>query len=1190
MTSKQVKYYNTPFLTPFSFQGRAHKLCKLPNGLLTLLISDPTENSSACSLTVASGSHNDPTEVPGLAHLCEHMVLAAGSRKYPSPGYYHEMIMKNGGSQNAFTTGEQTTFYFELPDIYHSLQKGFEEALDVFSSFFLEPLFNSMLINKETYSIESEHDVNLSNQGKVFYHATRILANSAHPFSRFSTGNISTLNSIPHLKGLNLKNLLHGYFKENFCASKMTLCLRGPQSIHSLAKLAVAKFSQIRSNPQKYRSSPPISPSKLKRISDEWVEVEPARMNILKKAWSPKYRNQFCFNMDQQDKFIFVKSSRHPAARFIFPVVGRSTRFTSKDIKIMTHIWPELFGDESPGSFSHWLRTKGWVTCLYAFVSETAIGNSTLILELDLTRSGFQNLFTIIKILFDRLVPTFSRRNTLELAQFMSEQNCIDLIRFLYQSSEVSPMEECATLSCRIQDDLEALDPACIFKGSPMMIDDRHQNLGNFGENKESDRWWIGQTIKFQNFLKQFMTPSNMRTIVLGNIRESQLEHFYFKEFKTDLFYEFEYFTHNSISEDSLIEWSSDYQSKVPPHNSFIPNIADTYSQLKKVVSDSSQRSQSASLNFNLCNNLLKTVPRLVSQNCNHEMWVLPDNEDASLHLKSMVSFEIFGLDIEASPLTTMNLEILGQIIFILISPEIYPSLKLGFTCEVTSSNKGDVRLGFTISGFSLQLTIFVRSIIDIIKKIAGDPNFLSKDTLRRARILVRNNYENAANENCANIGSIGLYIVLEKYMWTLEDRLEALEDIDMESFRCFCKMFVGSNKYLILFVQGDLSCADELNEYLHRCFTHHLGGGIYETPGKTFVVETTKILEPGTNVCVQHEGQKDDPNNSIVYFIQTGKRNDREIFTLTSYTVFLISLTLALELRNKRQVGYFVTSGLRVLTNSIGLHITIVSGGSPLDIETKIDEYLCYLESQLRKLDEQKFRWDYIESYLKLMNGGSRCDANNNTGPTDLLSELVSNVQTGDSEILSCLAMKRHKKLQNQIIQEQYDFITENEAVDTNLISNLSLAQFLGFFKRHISIHSSLRSKISIMISSSMAESEVVNRKIFLQLESFLKIKGFAIPADELKDIVERSNGKPKSLAMELYSRFRSRNEAWRLCSTILAELFKMLAMSLRHRYGNLARDDTTKRDLQEWDTNVKPALDLKLIDDINLFKKVQI
>ncbi|SJM85440.1 related to Putative protease AXL1 [Zygosaccharomyces bailii] len=1189
MSVKHLKYYDVPFLTPFSFEGRAHKLCKLPNGILTLLISDPTENSSACSLTVATGSHNDPIEVPGLAHLCEHMVLAAGSRKYPDPGLYHEKILKNGGSQNAFTTGEQTTFYFQLPNIYHSLERGFEEALDIFGSFFEEPLFNSTIINKETYAIESEHGLNTSTNSKIFYHGVRLLANENHPFNRFSTGNISTLSSIPHLKGLNLKSQLHEYFKENYCATKMTLCLRGPQSIHSLARLAANNFSQIRMHPSQGRFSPPRSPTKWRKSPcEEQKDVRLEKMRILRGTWLPKYHGNLCFMPDQEQKVLFIKSSKNPVVRFVFPAVEKSTRFTSKDLKLMTHFWPELLGDDSHGSFSHWLTKRNWITCCYAFVSEIATGNSSLILELDLTKSGFQNIPYIVKILLKQIVPAFSQKFTLELARFLSEQNCIDLIRFLYQSAEISPMEECAKLSCLLQDDLEAIDPACIFRGFPMLIDIKNQTIGNYGENKESDTWWIGQAIKFQNFLKQFMTLSNMRMIILGDITESTLG-FTHSDLITDVFYEFEYCKRKHVTNPKE-ELVTDYSFTIPPPNCFIPSWAGSYPHLKNMLIESSAKSQSVPLSCTIQNTAHKAIPHLASQNSNHEMWVLPDEDDVSLHLKCIVSFEIFALDLEASPQSTMNLEILGQIISISLLPQIYPSLKLGFTCELIPSKKGDVRLRFTICGFSEQLITVVKFIIEIIRKISEDPSFPSKETFRRARILVRNNYERAADENCANIGSIGLYIVLEKYMWSLEDRLDALEEIDLFSLKKFCASFIESTKYLSLFVQGDLSCADELNSYLHRNFTQHLGGGIYETCGKNFLIKTTKILEPGTNLCVQHDGQKDDPNNSIVYFIQTGHRNDKDAFTLSSFTAFLLSLTLTKELRTKRQVGYLVTGGLRLLSDSIGLHITIMSSGSPLDLETKIDQYLWYLESQIEKLTEEEFRKEYVRVYLRLLDGNCSGDVNESSGPIDLLSELVANVQMGDSEILASPTMKRHRRLQNQIIQEQYNFSTQGESIDCHLLTNMPLKQYLEFFRTYITVNSTKRSKISIMIACSMAEKEIINRKIFLQLEAFLKVKGFAIPVDDLQKIVERSKGKPKNLALELYSSFHARNEARRLCSVVLAELFKMLAMSLRHRYGNLSRDDTSRKDSQEWNSNVKSALELRVIEDINLFKRVQL
>ena len=54
---------------------------------------------------------DEPKEVNGLAHFCEHM-MALGSRKYPSENLYKFTAGKNGGKTNAFTANESTAYQF----------------------------------------------------------------------------------------------------------------------------------------------------------------------------------------------------------------------------------------------------------------------------------------------------------------------------------------------------------------------------------------------------------------------------------------------------------------------------------------------------------------------------------------------------------------------------------------------------------------------------------------------------------------------------------------------------------------------------------------------------------------------------------------------------------------------------------------------------------------------------------------------------------------------------------------------------------------------------------------------------------------------------------------------------------------------------------------------------------------------
>lgn len=145
--------------------------------------------------------------------------------------------------------------------------------------------------------------------------------------------------------------------------------------------------------------------------------------------------------------------------RLLFPVSDKNTRFTKDDIKIYSHLWCELFGDESPGYLSYYLASKGWLTGCFAFTSEFAIGDIGLILELELTNSGWENIKRITTIVLNRLLPSFYVMNIDYLITFLKEQNLIDLVSFLYQSSEDLPMEECSKLSGILQDDLECLTP-----------------------------------------------------------------------------------------------------------------------------------------------------------------------------------------------------------------------------------------------------------------------------------------------------------------------------------------------------------------------------------------------------------------------------------------------------------------------------------------------------------------------------------------------------------------------------------------------------------------------------------------------------------------------------------------------------------------------------------------------------------
>src|SRR6201993_1572454 len=82
----------------------------LTNGLRVLLLEDHRTQMVTLQIWYKVGSRNERLGMTGISHMLEHMMFR-GAKRY-GPGAFSEMVEKNGGEDNAFTT-EDYTVYFE---------------------------------------------------------------------------------------------------------------------------------------------------------------------------------------------------------------------------------------------------------------------------------------------------------------------------------------------------------------------------------------------------------------------------------------------------------------------------------------------------------------------------------------------------------------------------------------------------------------------------------------------------------------------------------------------------------------------------------------------------------------------------------------------------------------------------------------------------------------------------------------------------------------------------------------------------------------------------------------------------------------------------------------------------------------------------------------------------------------------
>ena len=213
---------------------RQYRYLQLGNELNTLLINDPTTDTSAASMYVGVGSLNDPDDphrkgqkFNGLAHFCEHM-LFLGTKKYPDQNQYQKFLEENGGDSNAATGDDYTYFYFDV-----SNQK-FGEALDIFSQFFKEPLFNKDAMDREMKAIDSEYQLHIQDEPVATDQLEKeVIAVPGSIVSRFLIGNLETL------KVDGIYDQLKTYYEDNYSSNRMNLVLVGNQTLDELQSMAV---------------------------------------------------------------------------------------------------------------------------------------------------------------------------------------------------------------------------------------------------------------------------------------------------------------------------------------------------------------------------------------------------------------------------------------------------------------------------------------------------------------------------------------------------------------------------------------------------------------------------------------------------------------------------------------------------------------------------------------------------------------------------------------------------------------------------------------------------------------------------------------------------------------------------------------------------------------------------------------
>ena len=366
----------------------------LKNKLKYSLVQDDNIDQSSVCVSVKTGSINDPIEYQGLAHFLEHM-LFLGSEKYPEEDSFDSTLKSNGGFSNAWTDTFETVYFFTVNN------NKLEKMIDMFSRFFIDPLFDINSVEREVKAVNSEHNKNINQDWWRIHYITNIISKKNSKINKFGTGNLETLNK----KGV--RERMKKFYNDYYCSDNISVSIISSIKLKKQESYIKKYFNEI-----KYKKSKKLKLNKpfYEKNTDSYHIVSVGKMNQLIYLWEVPYW--------EEDK-------KYNSWGIINSVIL----------------------DEGKESLETFLKSKGLIKSLSVYKKE--IGLYTLIIDMiKLDDNKIREVNSYISYFLNELknlnwkeISLYNKKNKELIFNNGSRQDAMDLVQNLSINALYYPME-----------------------------------------------------------------------------------------------------------------------------------------------------------------------------------------------------------------------------------------------------------------------------------------------------------------------------------------------------------------------------------------------------------------------------------------------------------------------------------------------------------------------------------------------------------------------------------------------------------------------------------------------------------------------------------------------------------------------------------------------------------------------------
>ncbi|MBF0344232.1 MAG: insulinase family protein [Nitrospirae bacterium] len=266
----------------------------LDNGLKVLLVEDHKATIATFQIWYKVGSINEMPGETGLSHMLEHMMFK-GTKRYGSK-VFSNLIQKNGGVDNAFTTKNYTMYYQTLKSDRLALSIELEADR-----------MENLLLNEEDF--KSEKQVVMEerrlrtedNHQNLLFEELTARAISTHPYRNPVIGWMDDISSFT-------VDALQQHYNNYYRPNNAVVIVTGDINPHETLKLIRTYFGPIPSKPIKPVSMP-IEPKQegAKRVVIKKPAVQPY---LLMAYHVPSIPNKDSYALDVLASVLSSKSGR----------------------------------------------------------------------------------------------------------------------------------------------------------------------------------------------------------------------------------------------------------------------------------------------------------------------------------------------------------------------------------------------------------------------------------------------------------------------------------------------------------------------------------------------------------------------------------------------------------------------------------------------------------------------------------------------------------------------------------------------------------------------------------------------------------------------------------------------------------------------------------------------------------------